>query len=308
MDVERGVVSEDVVPVHQGGVHATASVTSREQQERPAGGAASPPAEQDADSVQPAAAEHCDTNSLVEDDDGSGMSLDAQEMLEQCESRVTDSLLPRTTEEVSTQTAPPDDHGPPPYVDIRSPMMRAYGGGGGGAEAADCCGTATALSTPLLDRSPARGVSNTPTPGQCTPLLDTRSEHCSGLGFPPAPQQQQLAPAAAAALSSGGLGGLVGQAPPSSVISASQMCLSGVAPGLAGCEKNSETSSSLLPICRICHMPGELEDEREMLISPCRCAGTLQFIHNTCLQVSPYRHCSCTLQVTQCEKCDSVHA
>ncbi len=45
----------------------------------------------------------------------------------------------------------------------------------------------------------------------------------------------------------------------------------------------SETNSSLFPICRICHMP---EDESDMLISPCRCAGTLQFIHGACLMVS----------------------
>jgi len=42
----------------------------------------------------------------------------------------------------------------------------------------------------------------------------------------------------------------------------------------------SETASALLAICRICHQPG---DEYDILISPCRCAGTLQFIHNTCL-------------------------
>lgn len=45
----------------------------------------------------------------------------------------------------------------------------------------------------------------------------------------------------------------------------------------------SDSSSAIIAICRICHMPGE---ENEILITPCRCAGTLQFIHNTCLQVS----------------------
>ena len=45
----------------------------------------------------------------------------------------------------------------------------------------------------------------------------------------------------------------------------------------------SETGSAVYSICRICHMP---EDESEMLISPCRCAGTMQFIHNACLQVT----------------------
>ena len=44
----------------------------------------------------------------------------------------------------------------------------------------------------------------------------------------------------------------------------------------------SDSTSAIIAICRICHMPGE---EDEILITPCRCAGTLQFIHNTCLQV-----------------------
>ncbi|XP_013389797.1 E3 ubiquitin-protein ligase MARCH4 [Lingula anatina] len=45
----------------------------------------------------------------------------------------------------------------------------------------------------------------------------------------------------------------------------------------------SEASSanSLNPICRICHMPDTAQDA---LISPCRCSGTLQFIHVTCLK------------------------
>ena len=47
----------------------------------------------------------------------------------------------------------------------------------------------------------------------------------------------------------------------------------------------SDSSSAIIAICRICHMPGE---EDEILITPCRCAGTLQFIHNTCLQVRIY--------------------
>ena len=37
------------------------------------------------------------------------------------------------------------------------------------------------------------------------------------------------------------------------------------------------------PICRICHLPGE---KQHPLISPCRCSGTLQFIHTFCLTVS----------------------
>ncbi|ELU00080.1 hypothetical protein CAPTEDRAFT_225460 [Capitella teleta] len=42
----------------------------------------------------------------------------------------------------------------------------------------------------------------------------------------------------------------------------------------------SETNSTLNPICRICHMTGT---ESDGLISPCRCAGSLQYIHSTCL-------------------------
>ncbi|XP_064626161.1 E3 ubiquitin-protein ligase MARCHF4-like isoform X2 [Lineus longissimus] len=42
----------------------------------------------------------------------------------------------------------------------------------------------------------------------------------------------------------------------------------------------SENASIIFPICRICHQPGE---EHEILISPCRCAGSLQYIHNNCL-------------------------
>ena len=54
---------------------------------------------------------------------------------------------------------------------------------------------------------------------------------------------------------------------------------------LVALDQKSETNSSLMPICRICHMP---EDETEILISPCRCSGSLKFIHNTCLMVSDY--------------------
>ena len=51
-----------------------------------------------------------------------------------------------------------------------------------------------------------------------------------------------------------------------------------------GRQNLSESSSAIIAICRICHMP---EDESDsMLIRPCRCAGTMQFIHNSCLMVS----------------------
>lgn len=43
------------------------------------------------------------------------------------------------------------------------------------------------------------------------------------------------------------------------------------------------SSSSTHPTCRICHLSGELG---ETLITPCRCSGTMQYIHTTCLVVS----------------------
>ena len=45
----------------------------------------------------------------------------------------------------------------------------------------------------------------------------------------------------------------------------------------------TSASTASMPICRICHMPS---DERAELISPCRCAGTMQYIHTGCLMVS----------------------
>lgn len=42
----------------------------------------------------------------------------------------------------------------------------------------------------------------------------------------------------------------------------------------------SSVSQKSLPICRICHLPANDDDH---LISPCRCAGTMQFIHSSCL-------------------------
>lgn len=43
------------------------------------------------------------------------------------------------------------------------------------------------------------------------------------------------------------------------------------------------TSSFGGPVCRICHSPG---DKLEPLISPCRCLGTLKYVHASCLLVS----------------------
>ena len=164
------------------------------------------------------------------------------QMLGQCDS-CTHALLPKTTEEACTQTLPDQC---PPYVDIRSPAVEGACRGSSISRVDQV--SDSPCPTPQLTRSPARG-SPSITPGQCTPLLEQKSEHFS-LGIPPP------------VVICGGLGNA----------------------GLSNAEK-SETSSAVLPICRICHMTGELDDEQEMLISPCRCAGTLQFIHNTCLQV-----------------------
>ena len=48
-------------------------------------------------------------------------------------------------------------------------------------------------------------------------------------------------------------------------------------------DSKSETNSALMSICKICHAGG---DSNDPLISPCRCMGTLQYIHGTCLTVS----------------------
>ncbi|CAH1775989.1 unnamed protein product [Owenia fusiformis] len=46
---------------------------------------------------------------------------------------------------------------------------------------------------------------------------------------------------------------------------------------------DSDNTSLFIPMCRICHMP-EDDSNLEKLTSPCRCAGTLQYIHNSCLK------------------------
>lgn len=45
----------------------------------------------------------------------------------------------------------------------------------------------------------------------------------------------------------------------------------------------SSTMSSLAPICRICQATGEPDN---VLIYPCRCDGSMKYIHGTCLRVS----------------------
>lgn len=46
---------------------------------------------------------------------------------------------------------------------------------------------------------------------------------------------------------------------------------------------DSDTGTDLLPVCRICQLPGDKED---FLFSPCRCSGTMMFVHYLCLLVS----------------------
>ncbi|KAK7100894.1 E3 ubiquitin-protein ligase MARCHF4-like [Littorina saxatilis] len=43
---------------------------------------------------------------------------------------------------------------------------------------------------------------------------------------------------------------------------------------------DSDTGTDLLPVCRICQLPGDKED---FLFSPCRCSGTMMFVHYLCL-------------------------
>ncbi|XP_074643677.1 E3 ubiquitin-protein ligase MARCHF4-like [Tubulanus polymorphus] len=61
-----------------------------------------------------------------------------------------------------------------------------------------------------------------------------------------------------------------------------------------------DSMSNIYPICRICHQTG---DEQEILISPCRCAGSLQYIHYGCLmkwlEVSTRK----TRKAPKCELC-----
>ena len=49
----------------------------------------------------------------------------------------------------------------------------------------------------------------------------------------------------------------------------------------------SMTSSNVsLPVCRICQLPGV--EPSNPLISPCRCLGSIRYVHNNCLLVSTY--------------------
>jgi len=48
-------------------------------------------------------------------------------------------------------------------------------------------------------------------------------------------------------------------------------------------EEQVKSSKSELPICRICLM--EDEEVGNPLISPCKCAGSMRFIHHGCLKI-----------------------
>ena len=45
----------------------------------------------------------------------------------------------------------------------------------------------------------------------------------------------------------------------------------------------SDTGTDLWPLCRICQSPSDTDD---IMFSPCRCSGSLHFVHYTCLLVS----------------------
>lgn len=44
----------------------------------------------------------------------------------------------------------------------------------------------------------------------------------------------------------------------------------------------SDAGTDLLNTCRICHLPGS-DDGDDVLFSPCRCSGSLKYVHDTCL-------------------------
>lgn len=50
-----------------------------------------------------------------------------------------------------------------------------------------------------------------------------------------------------------------------------------------GSQTVSESGTDNFSFCRICQMQG---DNRDPLFSPCRCSGSLRYVHNSCLKVS----------------------
>ncbi|XP_076439872.1 uncharacterized protein LOC143279678 isoform X2 [Babylonia areolata] len=63
---------------------------------------------------------------------------------------------------------------------------------------------------------------------------------------------------------------------------------------------DSDAGTDLLPVCRICQLPGDKED---FLFSPCRCSGTMKFVHYLCLlkwiEISTRK----TKKTPRCELC-----
>ncbi|XP_064097478.1 E3 ubiquitin-protein ligase MARCHF8-like [Macrobrachium nipponense] len=53
------------------------------------------------------------------------------------------------------------------------------------------------------------------------------------------------------------------------------------APPMERCTSNTSTFSFSQDICRICHCEGDAESP---LIAPCYCAGSLRYVHQSCLQ------------------------
>ena len=47
---------------------------------------------------------------------------------------------------------------------------------------------------------------------------------------------------------------------------------------------SASSSTVSLPVCRICQLPGV--EPSNPLISPCRCLGSIRYVHNNCLLVS----------------------
>ncbi|KAF2360523.1 Zinc finger RING-CH-type [Trinorchestia longiramus] len=65
---------------------------------------------------------------------------------------------------------------------------------------------------------------------------------------------------------------------------------------------SSSSSTTSMPFCRICHLPEG--DGVETLISPCRCSGTMEFIHHGCLMKWLEVSGSRSRQLPTCELCN----
>ena len=65
----------------------------------------------------------------------------------------------------------------------------------------------------------------------------------------------------------------------------------------------SQSSSIIsMPVCRICQLPGM--EPANHLISPCRCLGSIRYVHNNCLLVSLlpcfHRYAKCIIKDIIC--------